>query len=134
MKVSELADLELCYAPPFGSAKDPINMLGYIADNIVNGDSKTVQWHQVSDLQSSGHKVIDVRTAIEFANGHIPGAINIPVDELRARINDVPKSRLIINCQVGQRGHTATMLLNELGFEASNLDGGFVTWSDALQV
>ena len=134
LKVSELADLELCYAPPFGSAKDPINMLGYIADNIVNGDSKTVQWHQVSDLQSSGHKVIDVRTAIEFANGHIPGAINIPVDELRARINDVPKSRLIINCQVGQRGHTATMLLNELGFEASNLDGGFVTWSDALQV
>ena len=134
LKVSELADLELCYAPPFGSAKDPINMLGYIADNIVNGDSKTVQWHQVSDLQSSGHKVIDVRTAIEFANGHIPGAINIPVDELRARINDVPKSRLIINCQVGQRGHTATMLLNELGFEASNLDGGYVTWSDALQV
>jgi NADPH-dependent 2,4-dienoyl-CoA reductase/sulfur reductase-like enzyme/rhodanese-related sulfurtransferase len=133
MLVSELADLELCYAPPFGSAKDPINMLGYIADNIINGGSKTVQWHQVSELQQAGYKVIDVRTVAEFENGHIPDAINIPGDELRARISEIPKTDLIINCQVGQRGHTATMLLNELGFDAANLDGGYVTWSDALQ-
>ncbi len=131
MKVSELADLELCYAPPFGSAKDPINMLGYIADNMINGESKTVQWYEIAEMQNAGIKVIDVRTEKEFAAGHIPGAMNIPVDELRARIADIPKSKLVINCQVGQRGHTATMLLNELGFDAANLDGGYVTWSDA---
>ncbi len=131
MKVSELADLELCYAPPFGSAKDPINMLGYIADNIINGNSKTVQWYEVSELQQSGAMVIDVRTQIEFDAGHIPGAVNIPVDELRERLNEIPNGQLVINCQVGQRGHTATMLLNELGYSASNLDGGYITWSDA---
>lgn len=131
MKVSELADLELCYAPPFGSAKDPINMLGYIADNMINGNSKTVQWHEVEQLQNSGALVIDVRTAIEFEAGHIPNAINIPVDELRERISEIPKGQLVINCQVGQRGHTASMLLNELGFTAANLDGGYATWSDA---
>lgn len=131
MKVSELADLELCYAPPFGSAKDPINMLGYIADNMINGNSKTVQWHEVEQLQNSGALVIDVRTAVEFEAGHIPNAINIPVDELRERISEIPKGQLVINCQVGQRGHTASMLLNELGFTAANLDGGYATWSDA---
>ncbi len=134
MQVSELADLELCYAPPFGSAKDPINMLGYIADNMINGSSKTVQWYEIGELQTSGATVIDVRTKKEFDDGHIPNAVNIPVDELRDRLAEIPKSKLIINCQVGQRGHTASMLLNELGYQAANLDGGYITWSDAQTV
>lgn len=131
LKVDELSDLELCYAPPFGSAKDPINMLGYIADNMINGNSQTVQWHEVEKLQNEGALVIDVRTETEYALGHIPNALNIPVDQLRERLAEIPKKSLIVNCQVGQRGHTASMLLNELGFVAANLDGGYVTWKDA---
>jgi rhodanese-related sulfurtransferase len=125
----ELADLELCYAPPFGSAKDPVNMLGYVADNLLNGSSTSVQWHELSSLMAAGTPLIDVRTAREYEQGHIPGALNIPVDELRDRLNELPASSVVVTCQVGQRGHTAAMMLRELGIEASNLDGGYRTWS-----
>ena len=127
----ELADLEMAYAPPFGSAKDPVNMLGYIAENMMSGLLKTAQWSQTQALRNAGYQLIDVRTPSEFANGSIPGAINIPVDEIRERVSEIKKEPILVNCQVGQRGHTATMLLKELGFDATNLDGGYFTYSNS---
>ena len=127
----ELADLELAYAPPFGSAKDPVNMLGYIAENMMSGLLKTAQWNQTQELRNSGYQLIDVRTPSEYGNGSIPGAINIPVDEIRERVAEIKKEPILVNCQVGQRGHTATMLLKELGFDATNLDGGYLTYSNS---
>ncbi len=127
----ELADLELAYAPPFGSAKDPVNMLGYIAENMMSGLLKTAQWNQTQELRSAGYQLIDVRTPSEFSAGSIPGAISIPVDEIRQRVSEIKKEPILVNCQVGQRGHTATMLLKELGFDATNLDGGYLTYSNS---
>ncbi len=127
----ELADLELAYAPPYGSAKDPVNMLGYISENVLTGATPTVQWSEVNELVSKGWKVVDVRSKGEFDRGHIPNSINISIDEMRERINEVPKEKLLVTCQVGQRGHAATRLLRELGYEAVNLDGGYMTWSNS---
>jgi NADPH-dependent 2,4-dienoyl-CoA reductase/sulfur reductase-like enzyme/rhodanese-related sulfurtransferase len=127
----ELADLELAYAPPFGSAKDPVNMLGYIAENMMSGLLKTAQWNQTQDLRAAGYQLIDVRTPSEYSRGTIPGAINIPVDEIRGRVSEIKNAPILVNCQVGQRGHTATMLLKELGFDATNLDGGYLTYSNS---
>ena len=127
----ELADLELAYAPPFGSAKDPVNMLGYIAENMMSGLLKTAQWNQTEEYREAGYQLIDVRTPSEFNAGAIPGAINIPVDEIRQRVAEIKKEPILVNCQVGQRGHTATMLLKELGFDATNLDGGYLTYSNS---
>jgi len=127
----ELADLELAYAPPFGSAKDPVNMLGYIAENVISGLVETAQWNEIDGFASRGFELIDVRSAGEFARGHIPGAINISVDEIRERKSEITSKNLLVNCQVGQRGHTAALLLKELGFNAVNLDGGYLTWSNS---
>jgi NADPH-dependent 2,4-dienoyl-CoA reductase/sulfur reductase-like enzyme/rhodanese-related sulfurtransferase len=127
----ELADLELAYAPPFGSAKDPVNMLGYIAENMISGLIESSQWNQIDDFVARGYKLIDVRTAAEYGRGSIPGAINIPVDEIRERKSEIQTHDLLVNCQVGQRGHTASLLLKELGFNAVNLDGGYLTWSNS---
>ena len=125
----ELADLELAYAPPFGSAKDPVNMLGYISENVLNGVTPTAQWNEVNSLVSQGWTVVDVRSKGEFDRGHIPNSINISIDEMRERINEVPKEKILVTCQVGQRGHAATRLLREMGYNAVNLDGGYMTWS-----
>jgi NADPH-dependent 2,4-dienoyl-CoA reductase/sulfur reductase-like enzyme/rhodanese-related sulfurtransferase len=124
----ELADLELAYAPPFGSAKDPVNMLGYIAENLLSGLVETVQWSEVDSYRARGAQFVDVRTPEEFARGSLPGALNIPVDQLRERFGELDDVETVVNCQVGQRGHVATLLLNELGFRAVNLDGGYETW------
>lgn len=125
----ELMDLELAYAPPFSSAKDPVNMLGYIADNVVTGATELTQWHEVADRVAAGELLVDVRTPGEFRRGHIPGAVNLPVDDLRDLMDQVHGHRVLVYCQVGMRGHTATMLLRQSGIEASNLDGGYATWS-----
>lgn len=125
----ELADLELAYAPPFGSAKDPVNMLGYIAENMISGLLKTAQWNEVETFASEGYQIVDVRSASEYAAGSIPGAVNFPLDQIRDRVGELNNKNILVNCQVGQRGHTATLLLNELGFNAVNLDGGYLTWS-----
>jgi rhodanese-related sulfurtransferase len=127
----ELADLELAYAPPFGSAKDAINMLGYISENLMSGLLETAQWSEIDDFADRGFQLVDVRTASEYAAGNIPGAMSMPVDEIRARIAEMTNKDVLVNCQVGQRGHTATMLLKELGFNAVNLDGGYLTWSNS---
>jgi NADPH-dependent 2,4-dienoyl-CoA reductase/sulfur reductase-like enzyme/rhodanese-related sulfurtransferase len=124
----ELADLELAYAPPFGSAKDPVNMLGYVAENVISGLSKVAQWDQIEEYRAQGYELLDVRSAVECGRGMIPGAINIPVDEIRERQTELKNKNILVNCQVGLRGHTGSMLLKELGFNAVNLDGGYQTW------
>lgn len=129
LTASQLSRLELAYAPQFGSAKDPVNMLGYIADNAATGLTDSIQWHEVDDAVAAGATVIDVRTAAEHAAGAIDGALNIPVDDLRAHLGRLPAGELIVHCQVGQRGHTAVRLLRQHGRSARNLDGGYLTWS-----
>ena len=127
-RAEDLADLELAYAPPFGSAKDPINMLGYIAENLTSGFSKTVQWDDLQSRVDQGAVLIDVRTGAEYSQGHIPNSLNLPLDELRRRMADIPGKEVIIYCQVGIRGHTAVSLLRGYGYDAANLDGGYQTW------
>ena len=124
----ELADLELAYAPPYGSAKDPVNMLGYVAENVLSGLAATLQWSEVDDYRRRGAQFVDVRTAEEFARGSLPGAFNIPIDQLRERFSELDDVETVVNCEVGQRGHAATLFLRELGFRAVNLDGGYRTW------
>ena len=128
LSASDLADLELAYAPQFGSAKDPVNMAGFIADNLANGE-KTVQYHEVEQAVADGWTLVDVRTEGEFARGTIPGAVNIPVDDLRGRMDELADQKVLAFCRVGQRGHVAVSLLENLGVEAANLDGGYLTWS-----
>ena len=133
----ELADLELAYAPPFGSAKDPVNQLGYVADNVMTGTTQIVGWDQIADTDRF---VVDVRTHAEFRRGHVPGAVNIPVDDLRVRHSEIPRGEdgqpqpVVVYCQVGQRGHTASRLLTQLGYDVVNLDGGWLTYSSAQAV
>lgn len=124
----ELADLELAYAPQFSSAKDPVNMLGYLALNAYEGVTESLQWHELDAALEAGATLVDVRTAAEYADGDIPGSVNIPLDEIRARIGELPEGKLIVHCKVGQRGHTAARLLAQLGRDAVNLDGGYLTW------
>jgi len=131
IKAQELADLELAYAPPFGSAKDPVNMLGYIAENVISGLVETAQWDQIEDYRAKGYELVDVRTQGEFDRGTIPGAINVPVDEIRERAQEFQGKNLLVTCQVGQRGHTASLLLKSLGFNPVNLDGGYLLWSNS---
>lgn len=128
---SGLAELELAYAPQFSSAKDPVNMLGHIDDNLHRGLTASVQWHELADALEAGAVLVDVRTEKEYANGAIPGAVNIPVDELRDRLGEVPAGRrVVVHCAVGLRGHTAARILAQHGFEdVRNLDGGYRTWA-----
>ena len=127
----ELADLELAYAPPYGSAKDPINMLGYIAENIISGLTQSAQWNEIDKYLEAGYILLDVRNEDEFARGVIPGSINIPLDQLRERHSEIKAKKVLITCQVGQRGHSATLLMKNLGYEAVNLDGGYHLWSNS---
>lgn len=128
---SGLAHLELAYAPQFGSAKDAVNILGYVAENTRTGTTPTVQWHELDDALQAGAALIDVRSATEHASGAIPGARSIPLDELRDRLDELPDGPLVVHCQVGLRGHIATRLLRQHGREVRNLDGGYRTWRDA---
>ncbi len=131
LSAPELADLELAYAPPYGSAKDPINMLGYIAENVLSGLVRTVQWSELAQCQASGAQLVDVRSAEEFAEGSQPGATNIPLDEIRDRLNEINRDDVIVTCLAGQRGHVAATLLGELGYHVRNLDGGYETWRNS---
>jgi NADPH-dependent 2,4-dienoyl-CoA reductase/sulfur reductase-like enzyme/rhodanese-related sulfurtransferase len=133
LSASRLADLELAYAPPFSSAKDPVNLLGYMAENVLNGDCDVVGADEVDALVDQGWTVLDVRTAEEHEAGAIPGSINIPVDSLRDHLDELGHAPLLVYCEFGQRGHTATALLRELALRARNLDGGYQTWSAATR-
>ncbi len=132
LPASALAELELAYAPPFGSAKDPVNMLGHVADNLRSGTTRSLQWHELDAAVADGATVLDVRTTGEFAAGSIPGAVLVPVDELRARLDDLPDGLLVVHCAVGIRGHTAARILTQAGRDAVNLDGGYKTWAAGM--
>jgi NADPH-dependent 2,4-dienoyl-CoA reductase/sulfur reductase-like enzyme/rhodanese-related sulfurtransferase len=125
---SGLSRLELAYAPQYASAKDPINQLGYVADNLATGATASIQWHELEDAQAAGAVLVDVRSRAEHAAGSIPNSINIPVDELRDRAWELADSPIVVHCQVGQRGHTAARILTQFGRPVSNLDGGYLTW------
>lgn len=127
----ELADLETTYAPPFGAAKDPVIMLGLVAENTLSGLTPSIQWHELDAAREAGALLVDVRTPGEYARGHIPGALNVPVDELRDRLDELGSRErpLVVSCQVGLRGHVAARLLLQHGFSVRNLDGGYRTWS-----
>jgi rhodanese-related sulfurtransferase len=128
--VHDLENLELCYAPQYGSARDPVNMAGMIAANVLKGDMPLGDWATLEADLAGGAVLLDVREARECAAGMIPGSINIPLSVLRERTEELPRDRAImVTCQVGQRGHYAARLLLERGHEAMNLSGGYRTWS-----
>lgn len=131
---SGLTRLELAYAPQFGSAKDPVNQLGYVADNLRTGTTRSIQWRELDAALDAGATLIDVRTAAEHAAGSIPGAVNIPVDDLRDRLGELPDGALVVHCQVGQRGHTAARILAQRGRNVVNLDGGYRTWAAGMSL
>ena len=124
--VFDLEEAELCYAPQYGAAKDPVNVAGMVAANVVRGDVEVAPW---SEVTTTGALVLDVREPAEFQRGSIDGAINIPLGQLRARLEELPHDREIwINCGVGQRAYYACRLLNQHGFRVKNLSGGYHTY------
>ncbi len=127
--VSDLARLEQAYAPPYSSAKDPVNMAGYVAENILTGKSQTIHWRDIATLPADT-LLIDVRTPEEYTLGTLPNAINIPVDELRERLAELPRDRqIVVSCAVGLRGYLAYRILTQQGFtDVRNLSGGYKTW------
>ncbi|MDI1314822.1 FAD-dependent oxidoreductase [Prosthecobacter sp.] len=132
MTMDDLAELELAYAPPFGSAKDPVNLAGMAAQNVLAGDVVLAQWHEIATLDPDKTLVLDVRRADERAKGGIPGSLHIPLDELRGRMHELPKDKEIIaSCQSGQRSYFACRLLAQNGFRVRNLAGSWRTWSAA---
>jgi len=134
MTVFDLQDLELCYAPPFGSAKDPVNYAGFVAANFIAGDMPICHVSDVVEPREN-QKLIDVRTPGEVQAGTIPGAVNIPLDELRDRLQEIPKDKeLFVFCQVGLRGYLAARILNQRGFSARNLTGGYKTYCETLGI
>ncbi|NMC28610.1 MAG: FAD-dependent oxidoreductase [Pelolinea sp.] len=133
MNVFDLEKLELAYAPPYGSSRDPVNIVGFLAGNMLRGDLKTIDWDQVDDLDRKEYTILDVRNPEELAIGVIDDALNIPLSELRGRLKELPRSKkVLVYCQVGQRGYFAARILTQNGFDAYNLNGGYKTYSHAV--
>ena len=130
--VHDLTELEHAYAPPYSSAKDPVNMAGFVAENILNKKSRIIQWRELAELPADTIR-IDVRTHDEYKLGTIPGFINIPVDEVREHLDELPKEKpIVVTCAVGLRGYLAYRILVQNGFKhVRNLSGGYKTWSVA---
>jgi NADPH-dependent 2,4-dienoyl-CoA reductase/sulfur reductase-like enzyme/peroxiredoxin family protein/rhodanese-related sulfurtransferase/TusA-related sulfurtransferase len=132
MTVFDLEHLELAYAPPFGAAKDPVNIAGYVAANALRGDTQLVDWDDIAELDPQRDALLDVRTQLEWDLRHIEGAVHIPLDELRGRLDELSKDkRWVVYCKMGQRGYIAERLLRENGFRAVNLTGGLEIYEAA---
>ena len=135
MTVYDLQELELAYAPPYSSAKDPVNMAGYVASNTLMGHHPIIQWYEIQELDKENTILLDTRTREEYSMGTIPGSINIPVDELRQnldRLADYKDKEVVVYCRSGQRSYIATRILLQKGFnKVRNLSGGYLTWSMA---
>ncbi|NOW90927.1 CoA-disulfide reductase [Clostridium beijerinckii] len=127
--VFDLQDFEPCYAPPYNSAKDPVNMLGYYASNIIEGFEKTIQWNEIDKLDKEKSLIIDVREEFELVTGGFDNSIHIPLGQLRSRLNEIPKDKNIyVTCQVGLRGYVACRILEQNGIWCANIDGGVKTY------
>jgi rhodanese-related sulfurtransferase len=128
--IYELTEFEHAYAPPYSSAKDPVNMAGFVAENILQKRLQVVPWHIVNELEADDI-LVDVRTVTEFEKGNIPGSVNIPVDDLRERLDELPVDKNIyIYCQVGLRGYLAQRILAQSGFlNVFNVSGGYQSWN-----
>jgi NADPH-dependent 2,4-dienoyl-CoA reductase/sulfur reductase-like enzyme/rhodanese-related sulfurtransferase len=135
MTIRDLQDLELSYAPPFSSAKDPVNMAGYVGANILDGYNPPVSWDELAVVDGEKSLILDVRTPSECKHGIIEGAVNIPVDSLRDRLGDLPQDKnapIYIYCRVGLRGYIAARILQQNGYSrVFNLSGGWLTWTSA---
>ena len=133
-KITDLTTLELCYAPPFGSAKDPVNMIGFVSENIVSGKLKQFFWHDVENLPRDGSVfLLDTRTPFEVMNGKIDGFVNIPLDSLRQRINEIPKDRPVyVHCHSGLRSYLACRILTGNGYNCYNLAGGWRLYESVI--
>ncbi|MBD7910817.1 CoA-disulfide reductase [Clostridium cibarium] len=130
LNVYDLQDIEVCYAPPYNSAKDPVNMLGYYASNIMEGLVETIQWHEVDKIDKEKSIILDVREEFELVTGKIDNSMHIPLGKLRDRLDQIPKDKNIyVTCQVGLRGYVASQILKQHGINAINVDGGIKTYS-----
>lgn len=128
--VEDLTELELSYAPPFSSAKDPVNMAGFVAQNILEGRAHITTWNEVEEMNPEDYVIVDVRSEMEYSNGHIEGAINIPVDNLRERLTELDTNKTVVEyCQVGLRGYVADRILTQHGYQVLNVTGGYKTAS-----
>ena len=129
MTVFDLEEMELAYSPQYGSAKDPINMAGFVAAGLLRGDHPQADVAAVTLSENGRLVLVDVRTPQEYAGGHISGAVNIPVDDLRSRLGELPHDREVaVYCQMGQRGYLAVRILAQAGFKVVNLGGGYKTY------
>ncbi|MDD4849145.1 MAG: FAD-dependent oxidoreductase [Gemmiger sp.] len=135
LNAAALAELELAYAPPFSSAKDPVNMAGFMIGNLLDGTVHQYHWHDVPGLQARGDvALLDVRTAGEYARGHIEGAVNLPLDELRGRLGELDAAKpLYVNCQSGLRSYIACRILAQNGFTCHNLAGGYRLYASVMK-
>jgi NADPH-dependent 2,4-dienoyl-CoA reductase/sulfur reductase-like enzyme/rhodanese-related sulfurtransferase len=132
LTVDDLADLELAYAPPFSAAKDPVNLAGMIAQNVLRGDIRLIQWHDVATLDPEKSLLLDVRDDAERRHGYVPGSLHIPLPQLRGRLTELPRDRDIIPyCRSGQRSYYACRILAQHGFQVRNLTGSYRTWEIA---
>lgn len=132
LTVHDLADLELAYAPPFGSAKDPVNQAGMAAQNVLKGDMPTAQWNELANLDRQKTYLLDVRRPDERSQGFIPGSQHIPLDQIRSRLEELPRDKeIVVGCQSGQRSYVACRILMQNGFRVRNLTGSYRTWNIA---
>lgn len=132
--IYDLISLEQAYAPPFSSAKDPIAIAGYTAANIISGKMPVIYWREIDSLDRSKVQIIDTRTPAEFELGTISGAVNIPVDDIRKRLNEIDKNKpVVVFCAVGLRGYIAARILMANGYDVRNLSGGYKTYQLATQ-
>lgn len=135
LTVEDLTNLELSYAPPYSSAKDPVNMAGYVATNIIEGELEMIQWHEIDEIVAAGGLLIDVREPMEREFGFIEGSINIPLNKLRAKAESKELSQdqtIFVSCQVGLRGYIASRILKNNGYHVKNVDGGWKTYSSVF--
>ncbi|MDA8227449.1 MAG: FAD-dependent oxidoreductase [Desulfitobacterium hafniense] len=132
--IYDLQELELAYAPPFSSAKDPVNMAGYVAENILSGDVQIIHWHHLEKISPKDVFLVDVRTADEHKRGFIPGSIHIPIDDLRNHLSEFPQDKdIVVYCEIGLRGYLVYRILSQHGFtRVRNLSGGWQTYYPAV--
>ncbi|EOY2591219.1 FAD-dependent oxidoreductase [Enterococcus hirae] len=129
LTIFDLPELEFTYAPPFGSAKDPVNMLGYVAMNVAEGLSETIQWHELPEALAQGKILLDVRNEGELQNGAFKDALNIPLNDLRCRLAELDREKeYIVSCHSGLRSYLAERILKQAGFHVQNLDGAFALY------